>query len=115
MMTIHAYVFRDAYHAKGGDAVVCVIEQAAADERLGPGRVESLFGGCAVYTTPEGQDFIGVWGARNASRLRRFLRERGAEVSIHRERPVNLRLRYRKTRRGSRPRIGQAAIGMWLA
>jgi len=105
MMTINAYVFRDTYPASGGAPVVCVVERAAADERLGPGQVESLFGGCAIYTTPEGQDFIGVWGARNASRLRRFLSERGAEVSIHRERPFNLRLRYATTRRGSRPRI----------
>lgn len=105
MMTINAYVFRETYPAPDGAPVVCVVDRAVADERLGPGRVESLFGGCAVYTTPDGQDFIGVWGARNAARLRRFLRERGAEVSIHRERPFNLRLRYAKTRRGSRPRI----------
>src|ERR1700731_1889975 len=92
IMPIHAYVYRDGSLPCGGDPVVCVVDRAAADKHFGGGQIECLFGGYAVYTTPEGQDFVGVWGARNASRFRRFLRERGAEVLIQRARPFSVRL-----------------------
>src|SRR5690242_985911 len=105
MPPVRAYLFRDPQVNHGGDAVVCVIDRQIADERLGVDRLKTLFGGCAVYTTPGGQDFIGVWGARNASRYRRFLRERGATIVIMRGRPQYARLRYTSTHPGRRPRV----------
>ncbi|MDZ7872724.1 MAG: hypothetical protein U5N27_05845 [Rhizobium sp.] len=42
---------------------------------LGEGGLSSAFGGAAVFKNETtGECFIGVWGARNASRFRRELR-----------------------------------------
>lgn len=48
----------------------------------------SLFGGYALWRGPSKQnammpgEALGVWGKRNASKLRRILRERGAEFRV---------------------------------
>ena len=94
------YLFRDGHFASSGDTVVCVADRAAVEAALGRGQLEALFQGGAVYTDVAIKlDYIGVWGARNASRLRRFLRERGFEIVIDRGRPPNARLRYFMHRR----------------
>ena len=47
-----------------------------------------LFGGYALWRAPENPtdempgEGLGVWGRRNASKLRRILRERGAEFHV---------------------------------
>jgi hypothetical protein len=105
MTFIDAYVFRDAAFAKSGEAVVCAIEKREADILLGAEWTSRLFGGCAIYTNPDGTDFVGIWGNRNASRLRRFLRECGAELILHHSRPNGARRRYYSTRKGSRPHV----------
>ena len=69
--------------------------------------VARAFSGHAVYRRSERgglfslvsaiqrrRTYVGVWGRKNTSRFRRFLRERGAELAIHREAPANLRLAY---------------------
>jgi hypothetical protein len=101
---IDAYIYRDVSLVSSGEAVVCIVDRCAADAYLSQGEVENLFGGCAVYATPEGREFVGVWGARNAARFRRYLRERGAQVLIHHRRSFDLRLRATKTT-GNRPRV----------
>src|SRR4051794_24698915 len=54
----------------------------------GEGGVSSVFGGSAFFRNAEtGQAYLGVWGARKASRFRRMLRESGAVVQIVRKRP----------------------------
>lgn len=40
------------------------------------------FGGGLIYGTPYSPDFLGVWGARNASRLRRMLSKLGRALEI---------------------------------
>lgn len=105
MALAHTYVYRDPAVSYGGDTVVCVVDRTVADEYLGADQVGALFGGYAIYTTMTGQDFIGVWGRRNAARFRRFLRERGVEVIIRRGRPLGLRLRSSCTHPGSRPSV----------
>jgi hypothetical protein len=46
------------------------------------------FGGGAVYRDEETGDlYLGVWGARNASRFRTALRARGFEIEIVRQEP----------------------------
>jgi hypothetical protein len=44
-----------------------------------------LFGGYIVSRASQSeQEYLGVWGARTASRFRRLLRERGASFAIER-------------------------------
>jgi hypothetical protein len=94
------YLFRDGHFAPSGDTVVCIGDRVTIEAALDRGQLEALFQGGAVYTDDMMKlDYIGVWGARNASRLRRFLRERELEIVIVRQRPPNVRLRY-FTRRG---------------
>jgi hypothetical protein len=105
MLPVQAYLYRDSAVGRGADTVVCVIDRQLLENYLGTGQVKGLFGGCAEYTTSAGQDFVGVWGARNASRFRRFLRERGAAVVVRNGRPPGVRLRYASSRPGQRPQI----------
>ncbi len=92
---LNVYVFRDGPFGPGGDTVVCVGDRAALEALLRRGRVQTLFRGAAVYTNDATkQDYIGVWGVRKASRLRRLLREHGAELVIHAEAPPKARLRH---------------------
>jgi len=92
---LDVYVFRDGPFAPRGDTVVCVGDRAAVEAHLGRGQVQTLFRGAAVYTNDATkQDYIGVWGVRKASRLRRLLREHGAELVIHAEAPPKARLRH---------------------
>ncbi|HEY3847631.1 MAG TPA: hypothetical protein VGL95_11005 [Acetobacteraceae bacterium] len=92
------YLFRDSHFAPSGDTVVCAGAKAGIESYLGGGQVESLFKGFAVYTDRgANRDYIGVWGIRNASGLRRLLKERGAALTVHKVPPPNARLRYFKT------------------
>jgi len=89
------YLFRDGHFAPSGDTIVCVADRLTVEAALGRGQLETLFQRGAVYTDDAMKlDYIGVWGARNASRLRRLLRECGFEIVIDRRRPPNVRLRY---------------------
>ena len=119
--TLNVFVFRDAHFAPDGDTVVCVAERAQMERYIGKYEIEWAFSGHAVYR-PEGrmksgilslvsalfrrkQTYIGVWGRKNSSRFRRFLRERGAELEIHRHAPLDVRLVFSTTaneRRGVR-------------
>ncbi|WP_425064263.1 hypothetical protein [Reyranella sp.] len=83
---------------------MCIVEKIIAEECLG-GRWRDLFGGGAIYEAEMERAFIGVWGTRNAARLRRFLRERGADLTIRHDRPIGLRLRQWNATQGRRPRI----------
>ena len=105
MPLVHAYVFREAVVARGSAAVVCVVDHEVALSRLGTNQLEAMFGGYATYSLPSGQLFIGVWGSRNASRLRRFLREGGSTVLIRHGRPPELTLRSASTQPGRRPAV----------
>ncbi len=53
-------------------------------DRLG---IDKAFSGYVSYHQPLWKLYLGVWGKRNGSRFRRFLRERGAEVILHHEEP----------------------------
>ena len=95
--SLTVYLFRDNISTIG-NTVVCVAEKAQIEAALGKGEIEVLFQGKAVYANDSvKQDYLGVWGARNASRLRRLLRERSVEIVIERTRPPNARLRQTLT------------------
>lgn len=55
--------------------------------------VAKAFGGCPIYRRSIWRTYVSVWGERNGSRMRRFLRERGAELNIHKEAPPSVLIR----------------------
>ena len=77
MTPIEIYVFRSGSFACNGDSVVCVGPREQIEALLGVGALDALFFGHVEYAGEQDRRFIGVWGTRNASRLRRLLRERG--------------------------------------
>ncbi|WP_421407334.1 hypothetical protein [Agrobacterium tumefaciens] len=88
------YLFRSSGFAPSGDTVVCVAPLARVVAVYGDGGVvgegglSSSFGGPAVFKNDaSGERFIGVWGARNASRFRRELRAQ-MQIAVIKEAPV---------------------------
>ena len=81
--------------------MVCIGEKERIEGVFGGGQLAVLFKGEAVYTNDTiKRDYLGVWGTRNASRLRRLLREQGVELLIQRTRPPDTRLRSFSTQLG---------------
>ena len=108
---LDVFVFRDPHFVPDGDTLVCIAERAEMERFIPKGEVAWAFSGHAVYRRSQRggllslvtallrrrRTYVGVWGRKNGSRFRRFLRERGAELKIHREAPGNLRLAYSTT------------------
>ncbi len=104
------YVFRDNGFAPSGDTVVCIADKKQIESTLGQGQLENLFFGSTTYrndTTEE--EYLGVWGERNASRFRQLLRDRGIEIQVQKARPATARRKLKLTRPGQRtkPRLIQ--------
>ena len=102
--TLDVYVFRDPHFAPDGNTLVCVAASRGMKRFISKGEVSCAFGGCAVCRRSLWTTFVGVWGDRNGSRFRRFLRERGADLTIHKEAPANARLLYWATK-NHRPKV----------
>jgi hypothetical protein len=106
------YVFRDpGQFTVGHNALVSVAPNDLVVAVFGGGGLmdadglSSVFGGAAVFKNDEtGKLYLGVWGARNASRFRTALRRAGATLDLVGEPPpARLVLRTTKSRRPSRP------------
>ena len=95
---LDVYVFRDPHFAPGGDTLVCIAPRRAMKRFMSKSEVSKAFGGCVVYRRSVWTTYVGVWGDRNGSRFRRFLRERGAELAMHKEAPANARLLWWTTK-----------------
>lgn len=87
------YLFRSEAFAPGDRTVVCaapthlVVAVYGGGGHHNNGGMNDAFGGSAFYRNEEtGETFLGVWGARNASRFRTALRRKGA-ITIVREPP----------------------------
>ena len=87
------YVFRERRFAPAGDTVVCaapldlVVSVYGGGGLKGEGGLAAAFGGAAFFRNEEtGFSYLGVWGARNASRFRNALRRR-ATLEIVRDSP----------------------------
>ena len=94
---LDAFVFRDPHFAPAGDTVVCIANRAQMKAFIKKSEMGSLFSGYVVFRDrpwPWGQSYIGVWGERNASKFRRLLRERGANVQIVEHAPEGARIAY---------------------
>ncbi|MFL6302583.1 MAG: hypothetical protein ACJ72H_03495 [Candidatus Sulfotelmatobacter sp.] len=59
-------------------------EKAFIERYIGLDEFDALFGGKMRLADPKGQtEFVGVWGRQAISRLKRILRQRGAEFVVH--------------------------------
>lgn len=68
--------------------------------------LEAVFGGSAYYRDDAtGAAYLGVWGARHASRFRARLRKNGTYLQVHNEAPP-ARLVWSNSRKGRRPKVG---------
>jgi hypothetical protein len=102
---IDAYEFQDTAFVVGSDPVVCVVPLSMLASYMTLAELDDAFSGHASYRqAPWMKRYAGVWGRKNCQRLRRFLRERGADVVIHRERPSRLVLASYKTS-GTRKKV----------
>jgi hypothetical protein len=97
-LTVHVFQDRIALRV---NTVICVGEREEIEEALGLGQLEEIFEGKIVYRNDSiKKDYVGVWGARNASRLRRLLRGQGVALLIQRTRPPDTRLLSLSTQSG---------------
>jgi hypothetical protein len=87
------YVFREPRFAPAGDTVVCaapldlVVSVYGGGGLKGEGGLSAAFGGTIFFQAEKtGAPYLGVWGARNASRFRSALRRRSV-LDIIRDRP----------------------------
>jgi hypothetical protein len=104
---LDVYVFRDPHFSPSGDTLVCIAERRRLERFMTRQEIAHAFSGCATYRGSDGggswlshwlrSSYVGVWGRKNTSRFRRFLRERGAELTIHRGAPSQIRLAYYTT------------------
>ena len=93
---IPVYEFSDTAFVVGSDAVVCVVPLSLLGGYMTIAELDNAFSGHASYRqAPWMKRYVGVWGRKNCQRLRRFLRERGADVVIHKERPSRLGVKRR--------------------
>ena len=90
---IEVYQFRTNWFTDGRSERIAMLGLADQIEPL-IHRKEfmKLFGGYFLSVRGE-KEYLGVWGRRKTSRMRRILRDRGAEVILHEETPeVQLRM-----------------------
>jgi hypothetical protein len=67
---------------KGSSPIVCLGPLSAMRPLIDREELKTVFGGYVVYESGAGDKYIGVWGRRKASRLRRMLRERGCTFHL---------------------------------
>jgi hypothetical protein len=101
------FQFMARFAARGSQRMVCIGLLTSVTEVLGQSEMDELFGGWIIYTTPEMDAYLGVWGERKVKKFRRILRERGASISLERSKPDAARMGSRRcvwpNGRGSRP------------
>jgi hypothetical protein len=91
------YLFRTGCVADGRETVMCaasadlVVAVYGGDGHQNQEGVQRAFGGNTFYRNDEtGECFIGVWGARNASRFRTAIRSKATVVIVHEPPPARL-------------------------
>ncbi len=96
---LNIYIFRDPHFAPDGDTMVCVAKRSECERFLSEKEINWAFSGHVVYRRWwPWHTFVGVYGRKNVSRFRRFLRERGADLIILRKMPARTRLLYWSTK-----------------
>jgi hypothetical protein len=104
------YVYRDAHFAAAGDTVVTaapldlVVSVYGGGGIRGEAGLTAAFNGSILFKNDDtGQYYLGIWGARSASRFRGALRRSGAELEIRREPPPARMAGFQTRHKGSRP------------
>ena len=95
MLKMALYEFLEPFRDQESPRIVCVGPREAIEPIWPLDQIKEAFGGCLVFGGEGGEEFVGVWGARNAGRFRRQLRERGADFTLSKERSSGLRMRSR--------------------
>ena len=103
------YEYRTSWYQDGRLPVVVVDgERSFVEAYIAAAELAQLFGGWIRSVDPKtGKQFLGVWGQRNGKRLRRLLRERGAQWVICRESPPRQILGLNRTKKLSLVDIGK--------
>ena len=103
--SISLFEFSESAIIVGSDTLVCIAPLSTLITYMTLAEIDEAFSGYVSYRqAPRMKQYAGVWGRRNCQRLRRFLRERGAEVILQRERPAYLRLTSYTTK-GERTKV----------
>lgn len=85
---VNIYVFRDPLTTRTNNTVVAVAAYTDVVACFGPDGLNAGFGGHVVFRNDAtGDKYLGVWGARNASRFRTAMRGHYASVVVHEGRP----------------------------
>lgn len=79
-MDIEVFTFRDGFAGRGAATHVCIGSRAQIEPLVPLTELDELVYGYALYEGEDGNELVGVWGARNTARLRRLLNDRGALV-----------------------------------
>jgi hypothetical protein len=104
-LQVHVYEFPETAFVVGSDPLVCVAKLGDVRAYMKLAEIDRAFSGYASYRqAPWMKRYVGVWGRKNCRRFRRFLRERGADIALHRKRPDQLRLTSYMTR-GKRSKV----------
>ena len=99
------YEFPETAFVVGSDPVVCIAPLSTMRLYMTVAEIDQAFSGYASYRqAPWMKRYVGVWGRKNCQRLRRFLRERGADVVLNRERTERLSIASYKTH-GKRKKV----------
>ena len=96
---VPVHLFRRGNTVVSAAPLDAVITAFGGGGLFGEGGVDVMFGGCAFFRDDKtGPAYVGVWGARKASRFRTALRQAGLCVEIVR-RPPPARLMFSQTRK----------------
>lgn len=106
---VRAYEFAEPAFVVGSDPIVCIVPLSDVLPHMTISEIDNAFSGYVSYRqAPWMKRYVGVWGRKNCKRLRRYLRERGADIALQRQRPPYLRLTSYVTR-GERKKIRSLA------
>jgi hypothetical protein len=94
MTSAIVYQFVTTVPTSATSAHVSLARKEVVDRCFSHSEMGELFGGLARYEdTKTGEEWIGVWSARKASKFRRLLRERGTILVLVKSAPSNFRLK----------------------
>ncbi|MGC2237561.1 MAG: hypothetical protein WA584_15470 [Pyrinomonadaceae bacterium] len=88
------YEYKSDFYSDGrSEKLICQGRKSFIDDFISQEGFHNLFGGLILSENIEtGEEVIGVWGSRKCQRLRRILRERGAEFILLKETPAFRRI-----------------------
>jgi hypothetical protein len=90
---IPVYVFRGGPFSPAGNTVVSAADLDAVVKVYGAGGIHNsaglskAFRGAVFFRNDSGQSFLGVWGARKASKFRSALKQAGLNIELVRSPP----------------------------